>query len=107
MLHERWIFQFLAGQNIETDKEVAFGWTAAILESFIPEDLKDELFKNEINALREKYSEDRTKFGYNKGLLAACINLLHRKGLLGAQNKQIGTFKKPKTNIPLREEWEE
>jgi hypothetical protein len=88
----------------ESDKEVAFGWTTAFLESFIPDDLKDDKFKKELEILQEKYDSDKTIFGYNKGLLTACINLLHRKGLLGAQNKQLGSFGKKLKDES--EEWE-
>lgn len=82
------------------EKELSFGWLVKLLGSFIPGELKDQKFGEDI----EQVDAEFEKMGKNGNLysfpvhnaeLAATINLLARKGLLYEQ-KIVGKLKHQK-----------
>jgi len=64
----------------EEDKLKAFQWMVKILESFIPDELRDDIFKNEMQDID---SSKETKDFYKFNMQLHCYtNLLARKGFL-------------------------
>jgi len=100
------------GQTIskETDKETSFIWAVQVLTGFIPDEIKDNDFKKDLEKLKKEREAGKNKdsfdFHYWKGLMQISVNLLARKGFL-FETKSIGrVMKEISKRSETKEEWD-
>ena len=87
----------------EKEKQTTFEWQLMIFEGFVPEELKDKIYKEKIKELEKETKYKSGTYDYLKERFNILINLLGRKNLLYDKRQEFKSSQKDKY---ITEEWE-